>query len=104
MIVKVKYCGGCNASYDRTALVRRVREAFPSIRFVHANETRWDEKDFDGENFDEKNLQEDFALVVCGCPVKCADYKDFQGTLGRFVAASQNDFFPVCREIGKRLS
>jgi 4-hydroxybutyrate CoA-transferase len=89
VIVRVKYCGGCNASYDRTAWVQRVQEAFPSIEFLYG-ETRRDE--------------EDFALVVCGCPVKCADYKNFQGSLGRFVAESQDDFSPACREIEKALS
>jgi 4-hydroxybutyrate CoA-transferase len=87
VIVRIKYCGGCNASYDRTALVRRMQEAFPSIRFVHAGEP--------GED------QRDFALVVCGCPVKCADYEDFRGSSGRFVVASQNDFPGACREIEK---
>ncbi|MDR1622023.1 MAG: hypothetical protein LBS00_06595 [Synergistaceae bacterium] len=96
MIVKVKYCGGCNASYDRAALVRRLQEAFPSIEFVYAAT---------GEvKGTEPRDRQDFALAVCGCSVKCADYKDFQGSLGRFVAASQNDFSPACREIEKALS
>ena len=92
MIVRVKYCGGCNASYDRTALVQRLHETFPSIEFIHASKTR--------ENGPQGDRQ-DFALVVCGCPVKCADYKDFQGSFGRFVVASQNDFAQACREIEK---
>jgi hypothetical protein len=62
---------------------------FPSADFVHANETCGDEPDF--------------ALVVCGCPVKCANYKDFRGSLGRFAAASQDDFFPACGDIEKAL-
>jgi hypothetical protein len=90
VIVGVKYCGGCNPSYDRPELVRRIQEAFPSVTFVYANEARED--------------QWDFALVVCGCPVKCADYKDFQGSLGKFVVASQNDFLGACGEIRKALS
>jgi 4-hydroxybutyrate CoA-transferase len=87
MIVRVKYCGGCNASYDRTALARRIQEAFPSISFVRADEAHEDERDF--------------ALAVCGCPVKCADYKDFQGALGKFVVASQGGFSSACGEIEK---
>jgi hypothetical protein len=89
VIVKVKYCGGCNTSYDRTALVRHVQETFPSIEFVHGDTARRDKPDF--------------ALIVCGCPVKCAAYKDFQGSLGRFVVASQNDLASACREIEKAL-
>jgi hypothetical protein len=41
--------------------------------------------------------------VVCGCSVKCADDKDFQGSLGKFVAAYQNDFSQACKEIEKAL-
>ncbi|MDR1977412.1 MAG: hypothetical protein LBQ42_01635 [Synergistaceae bacterium] len=84
MIVRVKYCGGCNASYDRAALVKRIQEMFPSIPFAHA---------------DAPGSSPDFALAVCGCSVRCADYKNFQGSLGRFVIASQNDFFLACQEI-----
>jgi 4-hydroxybutyrate CoA-transferase len=92
VIVRVKYCGGCNASYDRTALVQRLQEAFLSIEFAHASETR--------ENGSQGDRQ-DFALLVCGCSVKCADCKDFQGSLGRCVVASQNDLAMACQEIEK---
>ncbi|MDR1376811.1 MAG: hypothetical protein LBJ22_04810 [Synergistaceae bacterium] len=88
MIVRVKYCGGCNSSYDRAALVRSLQEAFPSVEFAYGRARQ------DGQ---------DFALVVCGCPVKCADYKDFQGSLGRFVMESQNDLSAARREIEKAL-
>jgi hypothetical protein len=67
-----------------------MEEAFPSVTFVYGNEARED--------------QGDFALVVCGCPVKCANYKDFQGSLGKFVVASNNDFEKACREIQRAFS
>jgi hypothetical protein len=98
VIVKVKYCGGCNAGYDRTALVRRIQEAFPSIDFVYTA-TQKDESQ--GNEF--QGNRQDFALIVCGCPVRCADYKDFQGSLGRSVVASQNDLASACQEIEKTL-
>ena len=93
MIVKVKYCGGCNASYDRTALVRLIQDAFPSVELVWAYEAQ----NKPGDALQDSN--HDFALAVCGCPVKCADYKDFQGSLGRFVIASQNDLSLACQKI-----
>ncbi|MDR3230182.1 MAG: hypothetical protein LBT65_01975 [Synergistaceae bacterium] len=87
MIVRIKYCGGCNARYDRTAFVKRLRTRFPSIRFT----------------FEDTALP-DFALVVCGCPVKCAAYESVRGRVGRFVSSSEDDFSPVCAEIERVLS
>ncbi|MDR2178698.1 MAG: hypothetical protein LBP21_00190 [Synergistaceae bacterium] len=98
MIVKVKYCGGCNASYDRAALVKSVQEAFPSITFAYAGAAREEESRRD-QICEESRRDQDFALIVCGCPVRCADYKDFRGSLGRFVVASQSDLSLACQEI-----
>ena len=83
MIVRVKYCGGCNSSYDRPAFVRRLQDAFPSARFV----------------FSDTGETPDFALAVCGCPVACAAREDVRGSRGRFVITSQSDFESACSEM-----
>ena len=97
MIVRVKYCGGCNSSYDRPALVKRLQEAFPSARFV----------------FSDAAGAPDFVLAVCGCPVACAAREDediegskdvegsenVKGSRRRFAVTSQSDFTFVCDEI-----
>jgi hypothetical protein len=87
MIVRIKYCGGCNAGYDRTAFVRRLQENFPSIHFTC-----------------EDTPLSDFAVAVCGCPVKCAAYEDVRGARGRFVASSEDDFSAACMEIREALT
>ena len=52
----VKYCGGCNSRYDRTAAARslddRLGEPLPPVQ--------------PGEDYDE-------VFVICGCSVQCAD-------------------------------
>lgn len=56
MTVGVKYCGGCNPRYNRTGLVKRLEEAFPTGDFPPAR----------------PGISYDALLVVCGCPVQCA--------------------------------
>jgi hypothetical protein len=87
LIVRVKYCGGCNSSYDRPAFVKRLQEAFPSARFTFSDAG---ESDF-GEP--------DFVLAVCGCPVACAARGDTRGSRGQYAVTSQNDFASACDEI-----
>jgi hypothetical protein len=88
VIVRVKYCGGCNSSYDRPAFVERVREAFPSARFTFSDAAG--EPDF-GEP--------DIVLAVCGCPAACAARGDIRGSRGQYTVTSQNDFASACDEI-----
>lgn len=58
--IGVRYCGGCNSRYDRVALVKRLAGFFPAISFVAAQPGR----------------SYTAALVVCGCPVRCAGVSD----------------------------
>lgn len=55
--IGVRYCGGCNARYDRVALVARLQSLFP------------------GECFQPAQPATPYAavLVVCGCPTRCAN-------------------------------
>ena len=55
--VGVRYCGGCNPRYDRTALVRRLQSFFPEQAFVPA----------------EQGKAYPAVLVVCGCTSRCAN-------------------------------
>lgn len=53
--VGVRYCGGCNAGYDRVALVRRLADALPELELVPAE---------DGTAYPA-------ALICHGCQVRC---------------------------------
>ncbi len=52
----VKYCGGCNARFDRVDLVRRLEkmlgEKLPSTQ---------------------PEIEYDEVYVICGCSARCAD-------------------------------
>lgn len=79
MVIAVKYCGGCNSSYDRGAMVGRIRREFPVATIVNA-------EDQDGA---------DLVLVVCGCPSVCAAHSHLNGKQGKIITACENDFAAV---------
>jgi hypothetical protein len=64
MRVGIKFCGGCNPRYDRSAACDEIRRVFeasgeetPSMRFSYAKE---------GESYD-------ILLMLAGCANACAD-------------------------------
>ena len=61
--IGVKYCGGCNPSYDRVALVKRMeRDLSNEAEFV---------------SFEAHPL--DLIMVVCGCETACVETGRFKG-------------------------
>ena len=62
-LIGVKYCGGCREQYERKAEFEKVKAAIPDDRaiFVSAKE---------GEVYDS-------LVVICGCPVCCADISKY---------------------------
>ena len=57
MTAALKYCGGCNPRYDRSAAARRLAEAagLPFLAPARPGETC------------------DALVVLCGCSARCAD-------------------------------
>lgn len=84
MTLAVKYCGGCNSSYDRPAMVERIRREFPGVTIVSA-----ENRDGGG------GAAPDLVLVVCGCPCACASHSHLAGVRGKAVTASEGDFTRV---------
>ena len=81
MVIAVKYCGGCNCSYDRGAMVDRIRREFPEATIVNAES--------------QDGVCPDLVLVVCGCSSVCASHSHLGGKQGKIVTACENDFAPV---------
>ena len=67
--VAIRYCGGCNSRYDRVALVKRLSSFFPEVEFVNAL----------------PGVPYPAALVVCGCPSRCANTSDLAVPAGRLI-------------------
>jgi 4-hydroxybutyrate CoA-transferase len=55
--VGIKYCGGCNPSYERVEMVQQVQSVLKD-RFIFSVNDQQDS---------------DIMLLVCGCPRACAD-------------------------------
>lgn len=71
--IALRYCGGCNPRFDRRALVDSLEEEFPEL----------DLSPFcGGEDYDA-------ALVICGCPARCAKQGDLPHP--RFVLSAPAD-------------
>lgn len=68
MTVLIRYCGGCNPRYDRTEIVRRLKERFPGLLFSYDKEERCEA-----------------AVIVCGCSSACADHVGYNGIYGKMI-------------------
>lgn len=91
MRVAVKYCGGCNASYDRGALVERLRNDFPEVTITSAESES-------GDNVD-------LALIVCGCSCVCASHEHLNAKHGKLFTAKESDLASIqeaIRQIAKQ--
>lgn len=86
--VGVRYCGGCNSRYDRVALVKRFSQFFPGVEFVTA---------LSGVSYPA-------ALVVCGCPSRCANTSDLAVPSGRLIPLNGwEDLLPAKEKLTKAL-
>ncbi len=83
MVVRVKYCGGCNPRFDRKAVVEKLRASHPEIEFVETGEGPFD-----------------WVFVIAGCPASCALHEDLDGEYGKLVVSSEED----CDRLDEALS
>ena len=86
MTTTIKYCGGCNPTFDRVAFCDKLFEAFPALTAVSG-----------GENAG-------LALVICGCSRGCAEHSHIDGAKGKFVVCANNDYDRLCKWIVQMLS
>ena len=63
-VTGIKYCGGCNPHIDRAGLVREIEKLLPEGHSLATDKppTPWET-----------------AILVCGCPIACADCPDVRG-------------------------
>ena len=73
--IAVRYCGGCNPSYQRGASVRGLQKRFPHLQLL---------------NFEPTDVYR-AVLIVCGCSARCAGQADLPVDIPRLVMAAQED-------------
>lgn len=76
MNIGVKFCGGCNPTYERGAAYRRYREQFPEHLY---------EIVVPGKTYDR-------ILVICGCEKACL--REYRETAAKeyLIFTKRNDF------------
>ena len=63
MTIAIKYCGGCNASYDRVESVRKIKQALCGCTFEPYT----------------LGAPHDAVIVVSGCVKSCVDFDGAAG-------------------------
>ena len=73
VLIGLKYCGGCNPGIDRTALVREIESLLPPEWKLETERQAdpWE-----------------MGLLVCGCPVACANREEVKGLARHWVLIS----------------
>lgn len=66
MVVGIKYCGGCNPTYQRRSIVTRAQEEFPHVQFFAYDPT----------------ISYDLVVVICGCMEECFHFSCTNSTHG----------------------
>ena len=68
--IGVKYCGGCNPFIDRSMLVCEIKKLLPQGFSLTAdgNSSAWD-----------------IGVLICGCPVACADKPEIRNLARRWI-------------------
>lgn len=74
MKVGIKYCGGCQATFDRIAVINQIKNNNLDLDFHYVNTTDY----------------YDVILVVQGCGVHCADLKELK-TVNGFLEIKNDD-------------
>lgn len=68
----IKFCGGCNPSYERGEVSRIIRERLPKVRLVSADE------------------EADLLIIINGCNSSCAQRPEIEAK-GRFCLSIRDD-------------
>lgn len=79
LTIGVKYCGGCNVQFDRTALVDYIRRYFgEQIKIVYTSNS----SDYD------------LLLVMNACLVACASTEGLEPKLDTYIVCNFNEAKP----------
>ncbi|MEA4846265.1 MAG: hypothetical protein VB106_03420 [Clostridiaceae bacterium] len=80
--IGLKYCGGCNPSYDRKAIADIIKMQ-PGITVMPYNE----------------NEIPDIVLIICGCTADCINTDKYRGRYGTVLINSPKQVDEVIKYI-----
>ena len=86
MKIGIKYCGGCNPTYDRTNVVLEIKK---HIDKGHNIETI------------KQGIIYDIVIVVCGCSCACANHKNIEAKYEKICITNGNDNIKLLNIIDK---
>jgi 4-hydroxybutyrate CoA-transferase len=72
--VGIKYCGGCNAFFDRSNFMARFINDLPNVKLTDSHDDL------------------DYALIICGCPRACVSHKQLTGRFGKSIVTKEADY------------
>lgn len=90
MILGIKYCGGCNPTYDRGAAVAELKQSLSDldVSFVSYDE----QKQYDG------------CILVLGCNRNCVSQQKFSNCKCLYTASCKEDFLEIKTKLYAQLS
>lgn len=77
MNVYLKYCGGCNETYNRVSEVEKLKKELPDLCFYY-----------------DDNHVCDIALIVCGCSNACVCMDKIK-IENKFILKDKEDFYKI---------
>lgn len=86
MNIGVKFCGGCNPHYDRTAILNKLIEIFKEDKFEYAK----------------NNNIYDVVIVLNGCSRACSDHSSLKGKEKIFIN-SEEDYIKAFNILKRRM-
>ena len=86
MRIGIKYCGGCNPTYERTDVVLRIKKNIGT-----------------GHNIEiiEQGILYDIVIILCGCSCACASHNDIEAKYEKICITSGNDDSKLLKIIDK---
>jgi len=76
MKIGIKYCGGCNPTYDRTEVVSKLKKRLSESDSIEtANQ----------------GIIYDIVVILCGCNKACANYENLESKYEKVCISSEKD-------------
>lgn len=86
MKIGIKYCGGCNPTYDRIDIVSRLRK---DICQGNSIETA------------KQGIIYDVVVILCGCTCACASHYNLEAKYEKVYVTSEKNYIKLLNTIDK---